>query len=84
MNFVETPNFTRAISKLLSHDEYMRLQNALLQMPGLGKYNRRWWRYQEVSLGRQGSRQEWRSESNLLLGGWHQHHADAPRLLERS
>lgn len=36
MKFVETPNFTRAISKLLSHDEYMRLQSTLLQMPRLG------------------------------------------------
>jgi hypothetical protein len=36
MNFIETPNFTRAIAKLLSDDDYSRLQNALLQMPNLG------------------------------------------------
>lgn len=34
--FIETLNFTRAISQLLSHDEYMRLQRALVQMPELG------------------------------------------------
>jgi hypothetical protein len=36
MIFVETPNFTRAISQLLTHDEYMRMQGALLQMPDVG------------------------------------------------
>jgi mRNA-degrading endonuclease RelE of RelBE toxin-antitoxin system len=36
MIFIETPNFSRAILKLLSDDDYRRLQNALLQMPELG------------------------------------------------
>lgn len=34
--FKETPNFTRAISKLMSDDDYSRLQRALLQMPDVG------------------------------------------------
>ncbi len=34
--FIETRTFTRAISQLLSDDEYVRLQGALLQMPDLG------------------------------------------------
>jgi hypothetical protein len=33
---IETLTFTRAVSNLLSHDEYMHLQSALVQMPGLG------------------------------------------------
>lgn len=34
--FKETPNFTRVISKLMSDDDYSRLQRVLLQMPEVG------------------------------------------------
>ena len=34
--FKETPNFTRAISRLMSDDDYSLLQRALLQMPDVG------------------------------------------------
>lgn len=36
MIFKETPNFTRAITNLLSDDDYARLQVALLKTPDLG------------------------------------------------
>jgi len=36
MRFIETPIFTKAIDKLLSHDEFMALQLALLARPNLG------------------------------------------------
>ena len=36
MIFKETPNFTKAISKLLTDDDYACLQNALLRIPDLG------------------------------------------------
>jgi hypothetical protein len=36
VEFIETPTFTRAITALLSDDDYAHLQIALLQNPGLG------------------------------------------------
>jgi len=36
LTFIETPNFTRGISDLLTDDDYTRLQRVLLQMPDLG------------------------------------------------
>jgi hypothetical protein len=36
VEFIETPTFTRAITALLSDDDYVHLQIALLQNPALG------------------------------------------------
>ena len=36
MIFVETPNFTQAVSSLLSDDDYAALQRNLLKNPDLG------------------------------------------------
>jgi len=36
MIFVETPNFTQAVSSLLSDDDYAALQGSLLKNPDLG------------------------------------------------
>lgn len=60
LTFIETPNFTRGISDLLTDDDYTRLQRVLLQMPDLGTIiiGRR---YQEVQVVGERSRQEWRS-----------------------
>ncbi len=36
LNFIETPWFTRQVTKLLSDDEYARMQWRLIQLPDIG------------------------------------------------
>jgi len=36
MEFIETPTFTRMVTDMLSDDEYLDLQNALVEDPGRG------------------------------------------------
>lgn len=53
--FQETPYFTRRITKLLTHDEYLELQNLLLDRPDVGDIIQGSGGLRKVRFGRQGT-----------------------------
>jgi len=53
--FQETPYFTRRITKLLNHDEYLELQNLLLDRPDVGDIIQGSSGLRKVRFGRQGT-----------------------------